>query len=127
MRWTTPLLGAAIGAGIYIKRDPGKGALWGAGIGLLVTLLGGAAVSVGGINVRVGVDDDISGAQAMLNKLGFHVPTDGVAGPATTAALKQFQRNSGMRVVDGSVTPETLSALRNYTAPGPSGGASWST
>jgi hypothetical protein len=59
MRMTTPLLGAAIGGGIgLLKRDPAKYALWGAGIGFLVTLVGGAAVSVGGISVRVGADDD---------------------------------------------------------------------
>lgn len=56
---TTPLLGAAIGGGIgLLKRDPAKYALWGAGIGFLVTLVGGAAVSVGGISVRVGAEAD---------------------------------------------------------------------
>jgi len=121
MRLTTPLLGAAIGAGLNLRKDPAKGALWGAGIGLLVTMLGGAAISVGGINIRVGVDDsDVSQVQAMLNQIGFHVPTDGTLGPATVAALKQYQRTMGLRV-DGSVTPETLNSLRIFTMPEPSG------
>jgi hypothetical protein len=125
MRLTTPLLGAAIGAGLNFRKDIAKGALWGAGIGLLVTMLGGAAISVGGINIRVGVDDsDVSKVQAMLNQIGFHVPTDGALGQSTIAALKQFQRNMGLHV-DGSVSPETLTALRSLAMPGPTGGAPW--
>ena|ERR1700679_4231702 len=55
MRLTTPLLGAAIGGAVGLaKNDPFKYIVWGGGIGLLVTLLGGASAGIGGINLRVG-------------------------------------------------------------------------
>lgn len=55
MRLTTPLLGAAIGGAVGLsKGDPWKYVVWGGGIGLLVTILGGANAGVGGISLRVG-------------------------------------------------------------------------
>jgi peptidoglycan hydrolase-like protein with peptidoglycan-binding domain len=113
MRMTTPLLGAAIGGGIgMLKRDPAKYALWGAGIGLLVTFMGGAAVSVGGISIRVGVDSHVSvmQAQMMLKQLGYTVEMDGTLGPMTVAALKATQTSCGLRP-DGKLSDATLDCL----------------
>ncbi len=129
MRWQTPLVGVAIGAaiGYFGKKDAAKGALWGGAIGLGLTLIGGAAVSVGGVQIRVGAgDSDVSRAQTMLNQLGYHVPTDGALGPTTVAALKQFQKTFGLPV-DGAVSPQTLNLLRSYTMAGPAGAAPWAT
>jgi hypothetical protein len=55
MRFGTVLLGAAIG-GVYAattKGDLMKSALWGAGIGGALTLIGGASVSLGRARVSV--------------------------------------------------------------------------
>ncbi len=113
MRMTTPLLGAAIGGGIgFLKRDPAKYALWGAGIGLLVTLLGGASVSVGGISIRVGFDDPeaVGEVQMMLKQLGYVVDMDGYLGPKTVAALKAVQSKCGLQP-DGKLSGQTIACL----------------
>lgn len=56
MRLTTPLLGAALGGVFAMSKgsDPWKYVVWGGGLGLLVTILGGASASVGGLGFRVG-------------------------------------------------------------------------
>jgi hypothetical protein len=113
MRMTTPLLGAAIGGGIgFLKRDPAKYTLWGAGIGLLVTLLGGASVSVGGISIRVGYEDHeaVGEAQMMLKTLGYTVDLDGYLGPKTSAALKAVQSRCGLQP-DGKLSDMTIDCL----------------
>jgi peptidoglycan hydrolase-like protein with peptidoglycan-binding domain len=120
MRWTTPLLGAAIGGGIgMLKRDPARYALWGAGIGLAITFMGGAAISVGSVSIRVGIDSasNVLQAQTMLNQLGYRVPTDGILGVKTTAALKSFQTTYGLRVT-GTVDTDTLATLMAYAGLG---------
>lgn len=56
--------------------------------------------------------DDIRDLQRMLNALGFDSgKEDGLHGPRTDAALRQFQRNVGDEP-DGIVGPHTLSVLR---------------
>lgn len=111
MRMTTPLLGAAIGGGIgMLKRDPAKYALWGAGIGLLITFMGGAAVSVGGVSIRVGAESSIGEAQMMLKMLGYSVDIDGFLGPRTVAALKAVQARCGLQP-NGKLTNETVDCL----------------
>lgn len=112
MRWTTPLLGAAIGGGIgMLKRDPAKYALWGAGIGLAITFMGGAAVSVGSISLRVGFDSEAIGeAQMMLNQLGYNVEMDGLLGPKTTAAIKAVQARCSLPS-DGKLTGDTIHCI----------------
>ncbi len=111
MRWTTPLLGAAIGGGIgMLKRDPAKYALWGAGIGLAITFMGGAAVSVGSVSIRVGADDAVGEAQMMLKQLGYDVEVDGLLGPKTTAAIKSVQAKCGLQT-DGKLSGETINCI----------------
>jgi N-acetylmuramoyl-L-alanine amidase len=66
--------------------------------------------------------DDVRALQRNLNALGFDAgKEDGVYGPTTDAAVRQFQRNVG-HDADGIVGPETtlaLERLRPFTA-GPS-------
>jgi len=108
---TTPLLGAAIGGGIgMLKRDPAKYALWGAGIGLLVTFMGGAAISVGGVSIRVGAESSVGEVQLMLRQLGYDVDIDGLLGVKTSAAIKNVQTRCGLRS-DGRLTAETIDCI----------------
>lgn len=56
--------------------------------------------------------DDVAELQTRLNSLGFHAGRiDGILGPETTNALKEFQRNVGL-AADGIAGPTTLTELR---------------
>jgi hypothetical protein len=69
MRFGTVLLGAAIG-GVYAattKGDVMKSALWGAGIGGALTLIGGASVSLGRARVSVSGKDFFAGLDPSPN------------------------------------------------------------
>ena len=58
--------------------------------------------------------DAVKGLQNALNARSFHVdPIDGVFGPATENAVKQFQRAAGL-AEDGIVGPNTWQALCVY-------------
>ena len=48
--------------------------------------------------------------QNLLNKFGYGLVADGIVGPKTLAAIKDFQAKNGL-VVDGIVGPRTLAAL----------------
>ncbi|HEX6255149.1 MAG TPA: peptidoglycan-binding protein [Euzebyales bacterium] len=52
----------------------------------------------------------VKGLQNVLRQRGHHVVIDGVFGPATEAAVVQFQHVVGL-AVDGIVGPNTWSAL----------------
>jgi N-acetylmuramoyl-L-alanine amidase len=55
--------------------------------------------------------DDVADLQHRLNALGFAAGrADGILGPETATAIREFQRNSGLSV-DGIVGPETLRSL----------------
>lgn len=55
--------------------------------------------------------DDVAELQQQLNALGFDAGrADGILGPETASAIREFQRNTGLSV-DGIVGPETLRAL----------------
>jgi N-acetylmuramoyl-L-alanine amidase len=56
--------------------------------------------------------DDVGTLQHTLNRLGFDAGReDGILGPETAAALREFQRNAGL-TVDGISGPATLDAFR---------------
>jgi N-acetylmuramoyl-L-alanine amidase len=56
--------------------------------------------------------DDVVALQRTLNRLGFDAGReDGILGPATDAALRDFQRNAGLSL-DGVAGPATLAAFR---------------
>lgn len=55
--------------------------------------------------------DDVGALQRSLNALGFDAgKEDGIFGPDTVGALREFQRNAGI-TVDGICGPETLAAV----------------
>lgn len=56
--------------------------------------------------------DDVRDLQERLNRLGFDAgPADGVLGPDTEAAIRDFQANVGV-AVDGIAGDETIRAIR---------------
>jgi N-acetylmuramoyl-L-alanine amidase len=61
--------------------------------------------------------DDVNELQHRLNTLGFDAgKEDGIFGPDTEAALKEFQRNAGL-ATDGIFGPDTAAALERISAP----------
>ncbi len=58
---------------------------------------------------------DVGRLQSLLNKSGFTVAFDGVFGPRTQTAVKQFQKEHGL-VVDGIVGPQTWASLNKPEA-----------
>lgn len=61
--------------------------------------------------------------QSLLNNFGYGLAVDGIVGPKTMTAIKDFQKKHGL-VVDGIVGPKTMAALQGggAPAPAPSGG-----
>ncbi|MCP5114979.1 MAG: peptidoglycan-binding protein [bacterium] len=59
-----------------------------------------------------GTGPEVKEIQRLLKAIGFDPkPIDGIPGPLTEAAIKDFQRARGL-VVDGRPTAALLSALR---------------
>jgi N-acetylmuramoyl-L-alanine amidase len=57
--------------------------------------------------------EEITGVQARLNNLGYNSgPVDGIQGPITTAAVKDFQGEHELKV-DGIVGPKTRGKLKS--------------
>ncbi len=54
--------------------------------------------------------DDVKALQRALNEVGASLKVDGVYGPATEKAVRQFQRNKRLRV-DGAAGPATRAKL----------------
>jgi peptidoglycan hydrolase-like protein with peptidoglycan-binding domain len=63
-----------------------------------------------------GADPEIKNIQELLNKNGYSLVVDGISGPKTLAAIKDFQGKRGL-VVDGIVGPKTLAALQVPVGP----------
>jgi peptidoglycan hydrolase-like protein with peptidoglycan-binding domain len=65
----------------------------------------------------------VAGIQKALQKLGFDPgKIDGIMGPHTQAAIKQFQQANGL-AADGIVGPKTQAALAKALQGGAAGGA----
>jgi chitosanase len=80
----------------------------------------------GGMPVRVSAEDvavrvvmlkmprikgsDVKAVQQALNRAGLALPADGIFGPTTAEAVKQFQQRQGLKA-DGIVGPATRAAL----------------
>jgi peptidoglycan hydrolase-like protein with peptidoglycan-binding domain len=54
---------------------------------------------------------DVINIQQALNRIGFHLTEDGVAGDRTTAALQQYQKQMGIRPSYGQIDDQTWSSL----------------
>lgn len=60
--------------------------------------------------------DDVTALQRTLNRLGFDAGReDGILGPETAGALREYQRNAGLSV-DGIAGPATLDAFKRVEA-----------
>jgi peptidoglycan hydrolase-like protein with peptidoglycan-binding domain len=68
-------------------------------------------VKVGGRTVQIGsVGDDVKRLQRMLNRRGSGLELNGIFGPPTQAAAKQFQKAAKLKA-DGVVGRQTWAAL----------------
>ncbi|SHM26085.1 Putative peptidoglycan binding domain-containing protein [Caldanaerovirga acetigignens] len=56
------------------------------------------------------VGQDVKLLQTLLNQHGYKLKVDGIFGPKTLAAVKDFQKKNGLKV-DGIVGPKTLAKL----------------
>ena len=64
------------------------------------------------VDIRRGDDGDgVKAVQKLLVKNGATLKADGVFGPVTEQAVKDFQTTSGGLIVDGIVGVHTLLAL----------------
>ncbi|KXG78044.1 N-acetylmuramoyl-L-alanine amidase CwlH [Fervidicola ferrireducens] len=61
---------------------------------------------------------DVKLLQTLLNQHGYKLKVDGIFGPKTLAAVKDFQKKNGLKV-DGIVGPKTLAKLAPKTAAKP--------
>lgn len=55
--------------------------------------------------------EEVRRLQEALNRNGAQLPTNGVYGPQTEAAVSDYQRRNNMQSVDGVAGPRTLAAL----------------
>ena len=61
---------------------------------------------------------NVEAVQKMLNENGYNLDTDGVFGPKTLSAVKDYQKKNGLKV-DGIVGNKTMVSLEDtYTTPG---------
>ena len=88
------------------RRRAGRGG--GAALLACMTLVAGGAVAADGPAARSGQVASASGTIALQRALG--VAADGVIGPVTRRAIRNYQRNHGL-AVDGIAGPATLASL----------------
>lgn len=70
-----------------------------------------SAASAGKMNPSNLTQDQVKQVQQALSDKGQQVDVDGIWGPNTKAALKEFQQAQGMQTAQGNLDPETISAL----------------
>lgn len=56
-------------------------------------------------------ETSVTEVQKLLNSVGYKLVIDGIEGPLTVAAIKDFQKKNGL-TVDGIVGPKTLTVLK---------------
>ena len=84
------------------------------GLMLVFGLLVGIAYGVDGRVLERGMKgSDVLELQRQLAELGYGVKPDGVFGPETERAVKQFQADFNL-TVDGIVGPKTLRSWEKY-------------
>lgn len=82
---------------------------------------GGLDAAASGQYLRRGQSSEgVRELQRELNARGFRLEEDGKFGPATEAAVRQFQQSTGAKV-DGIVGPETVGKLRGAPSVTPPG------
>jgi len=94
------------------RRRAGRGG--GAALLACMTLAAGGAVAADGPAASRGQVASTSGTVALQRALG--VSADGVIGPVTRRAIRNYQRNHGL-AVDGIAGPATLASLGISAAP----------
>lgn len=63
-------------------------------------------------------DQGVRDGQTLLNRFGYNLVVDGVNGPATKAAVKDFQSKNGL-VADGILGAKTKAVMDRLLAPAP--------
>lgn len=78
--------------------------------GLKADGIWGPASDKAGFSSNGGASDSTKSVQSALNKVGYTLAVDGIKGPATTNAIRDFQRRNGL-VVDGLWGPKSQAKL----------------
>lgn len=63
-------------------------------------------------------DAGVADGQRLLNSVGYHLAVDGINGPATKDAVRDYQSKHGL-VVDGILGPDTAASIRATATPAP--------
>ncbi len=92
------------GDGVPVPARPATATVRSSGVGFLRALDGRSTLRQGAQG------DEVRALQRLLNKAGFDVDEDGVFGPDTARALKEFQRRNGLSP-DAIAGPKTWAAL----------------
>lgn len=58
--------------------------------------------------------EDVRKLQTALNRAGSNLTVDGIYGPKTTNAVRNFQVKHNIKPFDGIAGPKTLTALEPY-------------
>lgn len=100
-------------------RNGSKGVTWADFLRMVKSAYDGGVTQVAKDYVEKGDTGAIvARLQAEMNKTGYKLVVDGIAGDATISAVKDFQRKHGL-TVDGIAGAATLAKLEEFTKPQP--------